>query len=389
MTDIPGTDIDLFTDEALSDPYPLYRELRALGPVVRLTANEMYAFPRYREVREASANWVVFTSAKGVMMNAEINAKLEGITLCSDPPEHTQMRNVLGRPLRPDRLREQTPKIEAEAESIVKRLVDQGTFDAATELAEYLPMNIVSDLVGPGEAGRDRMLDWAAATFDAQEPMNQRTKDSFPKLEEMVGFAMNEAVPGKLDPDGWAAELDAAAGQGDLPVEKCPFMMIDYIAPSLDTTIYAISSAVYLFAQNSDQWEILRKDPTLIPHAINEALRLESPVQRFTRLVTRDHEIDGTVLPAGSRVVLLYGSANRDERKYPDPDRFDIRRKPSDHLAFGRGEHVCIGMNLARVQMRALFEELIPRVERFELLESDLALNNTLRGFGTLKVRVS
>jgi cytochrome P450 len=103
----------------------------------------------------------------------------------------------------------------------------------------------------------------------------------------------------------------------------------------------------------------------------------------------RDHEIDGTFLPAGSRVVLLYGSANRDERKYPDPDRFDIRRKPSDHLAIGRGEHVCIGMNLARIQMRALFEALIPRVERFELLEYGRALNNTLRGFGTLKVRVS
>jgi cytochrome P450 len=175
----------------------------------------------------------------------------------------------------------------------------------------------------------------------------------------MVGFAMNEAVPGKLDPDGWAAELYAAAQQGDLPVEKCPFMMIDYIAPSLDTTIYAISSAVYLFAQNPGQWEILRKDPALIPHAINEALRLESPVQRFTRLVMRDHEIDGTILPAGSRVVLLYGSANRDERNYRNPDCFDIRRKPSDHLAFGRGEHVCIGMNLARIQMRALFEALI------------------------------
>jgi cytochrome P450 len=126
MADIPGTDIDLFTDEALSDPYLLYRELRALGPVVRLTANEMYAFPQYREVRDASGNREVFSSAKGVMMNAEINAKLEGITLCSDPPEHTQMRNVLGRPLRPDRLREHTPKIEAEAESIVQRLVERG-----------------------------------------------------------------------------------------------------------------------------------------------------------------------------------------------------------------------------------------------------------------------
>jgi cytochrome P450 len=159
-TNIPETDVDLFTDEALSDPYPLYRELRALGPVVRLAANEMYAFPPYQEVREASMNWDVFSSAKGVMMNAEINGQLEGITLCSDPPEHTQMRNVLGRPLRPERLREQTQKIEAAAESIVERLVSRGTFDAATELAEHLPMNIVSDLVGLGDTGRDRMLDW-------------------------------------------------------------------------------------------------------------------------------------------------------------------------------------------------------------------------------------
>jgi cytochrome P450 len=121
MTGIPDTDVDLFTDEALSDPYPFYQELRALGPAVRLTASEMYAFPQYREVREASGNSGVFSPAKGVMMNTEINAKLEGITWCSDPPEHTQMRNVLGRLQRPDRLRERTPKIEAEADSIVQR----------------------------------------------------------------------------------------------------------------------------------------------------------------------------------------------------------------------------------------------------------------------------
>jgi cytochrome P450 len=389
MSNIPSTELDMFTDAALRDPYPLYQELRDLGPVVHLSAHDMYAFPRYQQVREASGNWRVFSSAKGVMMNDEINTMLEGITLCSDPPEHTQMRSVLVRPLRADRLRDLTPKVEAEAERIVSTLVSRGTFDAATELAEHLPLSIVSDLVGLGDSGRDRMLDWAAATFDAQGPMNQRTKDSFPLLEEMVGFASTDAVPGKLDPDGWAAQLYEAAAHGDIPVEKCPVMMIDYIAPSLDTTIYAISSAIQLFAQNPDQWALLREDRSLIPHAINEALRLESPVQRFTRVVTEDYEVEGQVLPAGSRVVLLYGSANRDERKYPDPDRFDIRRKPSDHLAFGRGEHVCVGMNLARIEMGALFEALIPRVERFEVLESDLALNNTLRGLGTLKVRVS
>ena len=388
MGAIPSTDLDMFTDAALRDPYPLYQELRDLGAVVQLSAHGMFAFPRYQQVREASGNWKVFSSAKGVMMNDQINSMLEGVTLCSDPPEHTRMRSVLSRPLRPDQLRELTPRVEAEARRIVEQLVNRGTFDAATELAEHLPLTIVSDLVGLGNAGRDRMLDWAAATFDAQGPMNQRTKDSFPLLEEMVGFARTEAVPGKLDPDGWAAQLYQAAARGDISVEKCPLMMIDYIAPSLDTTMYAISSAIQLFADNPDQWTVLREDHSLIPHAINEALRLESPVQRFTRLITQDCEVEGQVLPAGSRVVLLYASANRDERKYPDPDRFDVRRKPSDHLAFGRGEHVCVGMNLARIEMRALFEALLPRVERFEILESDLALNNTLRGLGTLKVRV-
>ncbi|HEV3355873.1 MAG TPA: cytochrome P450 [Pseudonocardiaceae bacterium] len=389
MGEIPSTDLDMFTDDALRDPYPLYQELRDLGPVVHLNTNGMYAFPRYQQVREASGNWRAFTSAKSVMMNDKINTMLEGITLCSDPPEHTQMRSVLSRPLRSDHLRDLTPRVEEEAERIVDKLVARGTFDAATELAEHLPLTIVSDLVGLGNSGRDRMLEWAAATFDAQGPMNQRTKDAFPLLEEMVGFASTEAVPGKLDPKGWAAQLYDAAAHGDIPVDKCPVMMIDYIAPSLDTTIYAISSAIRLFAQNPEQWTILRDDPSLIPHAINEALRVESPIQRFSRVVTRDCLIEGQTLPAGSRVVLLYGSANRDERKYPDPDRFDIRRKPSDHLAFGRGEHVCVGMNLARIEIGALFEALIPKVRRFDLLESQLALNNTLRGWGTLKVRVS
>lgn len=389
MKEIPASGVDLFTDEGLSDPYTLYQELRDLGPVVELETHGMYAFARYRQVREASGSWQVFSSAKGVMINDQINSALQGVTLCSDPPEHTQMRQVLGRPLRPEKLRELAPRIEDEAEYLVERLVERGSFDATMELAEYLPLTIVSELVGLDDAGRAHMLEWGSATFDAQGPMNQRTIAAFPKLDEMVAFALNEAKPGTIKPNGWAAQLYAAAEQGDLPAEKCPFKMIDYIAPSLDTTIYAISSAIYLFARHPEQWDILRPDPSLVPHAINEALRLESPVQRFTRFLTQDYETEGYTLPAGSRVMLLYGAANRDERKYPNPNRFDVRRKPSDHLAFGHGEHVCIGMNLARIEMRALLEALLPRVSRFELLESEPALNNTLRGLGTCKVRVN
>jgi cytochrome P450 len=189
-------------------------------------------------------------------------------------------------------------------------------------------------------------------------------------------------------PDGWADQLYQAADRGELPRDKCPALMLDYVTPSLDTTILAITSTIALFAAHPEQWTLLRRDRSLIPHAINESLRLESPVPQFSRVLTEDHEVDGVPLAAGTRVALLYGAANRDPRKYPDPTRFDITRRPSDQLAFGRGEHVCIGMNLARMEMSALLERLADRVERFDVVGSRPLLNNGLRGYARLDVEV-
>lgn len=386
----PVSDIDLFTDEARLDPYGRYGELRALGPVVHLTEHDVYALSRYQEVREVLDNWKLYSSAQGVTMNRGMNDQLKGvITLFLDPPEHETVREVLGRPLRPHLVRALTPRIEAEAEAVVERLVERGTFDAATDLAEHLPMTVVSELVGLGEHGRTNMLRWAAATWESQGPPNRRATEAVPVVEEFLSFAVNDAVPGNLDPDGWAARLYEAADAGDLARDKCPFMMVDYVTPSLDTTIYAVSNAIRLFAEHPGQWDLLRSNPSLVPHAINETLRLESPVQQFTRVVTAAHELGGVDLPEGARVMLLYGSANRDERKYPDPERFDITRMPSDHLAFGRGEHVCIGMQLARLEMSALLRALATRVGRFEIIDAEPVLSNVLRGMKRLDVRVS
>lgn len=233
------------------------------------------------------------------------------------------------------------------------------------------------------------MRDWAAAGFDALGPTNERTKAALPKAAEMVRFSMTEARPGTIDPDGWAAALFDAADRGELPADKCPFMVMDYTAPSLDTTILGTGSAIWLFAEHPDQWELVRADPSLIRHAINEVLRLESPIQWFTRFVTREHVIHDIAIPAGARVMLLYGSANRDETKYPLPEVFDVTRKPSDHVAFGTGEHACAGMNLARLEIRILLELLTAKVSRFDLLSSERLLNNVLRGFAKLEVRAS
>ncbi|RMB80183.1 cytochrome P450 [Streptomyces shenzhenensis] len=388
MSHIPVSDVDLYTESARTDPYEIYAELRALGPVVHLSRYDLYALPRYDEVRAALMDWQTFSSARGVFVDPDVNARLEGITLCSDPPEHTAMRSVLGRPLRPDRMREVTPRIEAEADEVVARVVGRGRFEVVTELAEYLPMTVVSDLVGLPDHGREKMLEWAAAIWNTQGPADERAAAAGPAVEEFIAFAMYDAVPGKIDPDGWAAQLYEAAERGEIPGDKCPVMMLDYVTPSLDTTILALANAVALFAQNPDQWDLLREDRSLIPHAINESLRLESPVPQFSRVLTEDHEIGGVPLAAGSRVALLYASANRDGRHYPNPTRFDIARRPSDHLAFGRGEHVCVGMHLARLEMSALLERLADRVARFEILEHRPLINNGLRGLDYLNVAV-
>ncbi|MDT8915147.1 cytochrome P450 [Amycolatopsis sp. PS_44_ISF1] len=388
MPAIPVSDVDLYTTEARIDPYEIYAGLRALGPVVHLSRYDLYALPRYDEVRAALLDWPTFSSARGVFVDPDVNDALSGITLCSDPPEHTAMRSVLGRPLRPGDLRELTPRIEAEADRVVERLVGRGAFEVVTELAEHLPMTVVSDLVGLPDRGRAKMLEWAAAVWDTQGPADDRAAAAGPIVADFLEFAANDAVPGRLDPQGWAARLYAAADRGEIPREKCPGMMLDYVVPSLDTTILAITGLIALFAEHPEQWDLLRADRSLIPHAINESLRVESPVPQFSRVLTEDHEIGGFPLAAGSRVALLFACANRDERHYPHPARFDITRRPSDHLAFGHGEHVCVGMNLARLEMGALLERLAERVARFEIRERRPMINNGLRGLERLDVTV-
>jgi cytochrome P450 len=165
--------------------------------------------------------------------------------------------------------------------------------------------------------------------------------------------------------------------------------MRDYLGPSLDTTILATGSLIALLARHPGQWDLLRADPGLIPNAIEEAIRLESPIRGFTRALVADHAVDGMTLPAGARVLLLFASANRDERKWQDADRFDIRRDVTGSVGFGAGIHMCAGMHLARIEIRALLEALVRRVARIEAEDPVPFRNNTLRGPARLDVTVT
>jgi cytochrome P450 len=349
----------------------------------------MFVLPRYAEVRDALENWQVFSSAGGVTMNDEMNEKLRGGLLCSDPPTHDVLRKVIERPLTPKAVSTLRERVTAEAERLVERLVGKGTFDVATELAPHLPVSIVSELVGLPEEGRERMLDWAPANFDCFGPINERTNAAFPIVGEMVNYAFTQCVPGKLKPGGWAQMIWDAAEKGEIDPAICPFLMNDYMGPSLDTTIFATISTIWLFARHPEEWEIVRRNPALLPPAINEAIRIESPIQAFSRYVAQDHEIDGVPLPRGSRAIVLFGSANRDERKWGDPENFRVMRNATnEHLGFGFGEHQCVGNNLARMEIRALLAALAKRVTRFELHEMERGVNNVLRGIRKCVVSV-
>ena len=200
----PWSDYDPYADEALLDPWPGYKRLRDAGPAVWLTRYEMFALTRYDSVRRALQDWECFPSRYGVMMNDRMNQVLRGNTLCSDGADHDALRDVLVRPLTPRELRPLREQITSEAESVVEKLVTRGAFDAATELAHHLPVTVVSNLVGLPEQGRERMLVWAHEMFNCFGPMNPRAVASFPVLEEMMHYATNEAVPGKLKARSWA-----------------------------------------------------------------------------------------------------------------------------------------------------------------------------------------
>jgi cytochrome P450 len=380
----PELDIDLYSDAAIADPYPIYRSIRDRGPAVWLRAHGAWAIGRFEDVRAALRADALLVSGHGVAMNAMMNVEGSRLTLTSDGDVHRQLRSVLMKPMMPSALRAVRDEIDALAEELVMRLLQRDSFDGIADFAQSLPVAIVSRLVGLPEAGRQRMLEWAKATFDALGPMNARGETAAPLLFEMMAYAVG--VPrAALRPSGWAACLYAAVDDGTIEPTDVASMLIDYIAPSLDTTILGLGHLLFQLGRHPEQWAMIRDDGELIPRAIDEALRLDAPVRAFSRLAVADYDVDGTTISAGDRVLLLFASGNRDDRRYVDPDRFDVTRDARDHLGFGHGVHRCAGSHVAQLEMQSLLRAMAARVRSIEVGEPTLFLNNVLYGYRSFR----
>jgi cytochrome P450 len=377
---------DLYARAALRDPYPHYRAIRDSGPAVYMPRRKLWAVGRFDDVRAVLRADEVFVSGHGVGANGLVNGASSPITLTSDGETHMRRRRVLIQPVMPQPLKELRPRLEAEADRLVESHATGETFDAMASVAAHLPVTIIAELVGLNEEGRTRMLRWAAATFDLLGVLNWRGLRAIPLLLQLKRYA--ERLDRKLVvPGGWADRLFDAADRGELTRAEANVMIIDYVGPALDTTILATGHMLWRLAVTPGAYEDLRADPALVPSVVNEAVRLASPIRGFTRHVLSDFALGDTAIPKDARLLVLFASANRDERHYADPDAFDIRRNPRDHVGWGHGPHSCVGMHLARLEMEIVLGAVLRHVDRLEVDEPTFAYNNVLQGFKHLPMR--
>jgi cytochrome P450 len=386
---VPVYRADIYSREAILDPYPHYRVLRELGPVVWLERQRLYALPRHAEVKHVLSQDLTYRSETGVALNPVSGWVARHGTLLSDGDTHEVRRKAIGKPLTPRALRSMQPDVEELAERTVQAAVDKGTVDGVADIALALPMTVVPDLVGWPERGRPNLVKWAGATFDGLGPMNRQWWRSQPTQVRMLAFVLSLIRRRDVLPDSLGAAVLAALDDGQMTRNECAALIIDYLAPSIDTTASAIASALWLLATHPDQWRLLQDDPSLVPGAVQEVVRLESPLRAFGRRAHVPTAIAGTRVPAGARLLVMYASANRDERVFQDPDRFDVTRDSSSHVAFGHGVHGCAGQGLARMETQAVLRALLRQVDRIELTgRPELELNNVIHRFDTLPVRL-
>ena len=390
----PVYEDDLFSLDALRNPFPHYAAIRDLSAAVRLKDPDVFALGRYEDVVKALQSPTILVSGKGVGFNDFVNQPLpEPGILNSDGERHRTLRLALMKQLSPAALGPLRQMLKEMIGKQIQRIAGMDTFDGVTEIATHLPLNAVSELVGLPDEDRAKMLRWASASFNTVGVI-ERDGEIMPELRDDLGTAgevreyLTNLDPDTLRPGSWAAAQFEQVRSRGMTIGDARSSIRSFVIPSLDTTIYATANLLYNLARHPDQYELLRQDPSLIPGAVFEGVRHSATVRWFARVAVEDYAAGEVFIPKGARVMILYGSANRDPRKYENPDRFDVRRNPRDQLGWGAGPHLCAGMNLARMEMETLLEALVQHVERIEADEPTLGTNRGLFGIDVLPMRL-
>jgi cytochrome P450 len=356
---VPGgaarTDFDPFDDAVLADPYPAFARLLE-GPRLQYSPKRrVWIVGRHEDVRAAARAHDVLSSAESV---TPARTSLP-MMIAIDRPEHTRLRKLVAPHFTGEAMGRRAEAIAEVVRAALDRLIEADRPDVVEHVADSVPVEVIADVLGVPRADRARFREWSDRViegFDVRSPRGaQRVLAATLRLHAYFRDArLGEGVLGHLA----ASELTDE--------ERFWFAVLLLIAGN-ETTTSLIASLTLNLARDPDQLARVRADPALIGTAVEESLRHDPPIQGLYRTALRDHPVGDAVIPAGGRVLLLFAAANRDPRRYADPDRFDVARENSDHVAFGLGIHFCLGAHLARLEGAVYLRELLDRVERLEL----------------------
>jgi cytochrome P450 len=357
----------------LDDPYPTYRRLRDEAPVFEDAERGMWALTRYDDVHAAAGDWETFsTSASGTGNDLDDTYQLflpAGDLAGNDPPIHTRLRTALRAAFSPSALRVRfEPAVRANAVRRIDAFAGTGRADFAADLARPIPGSVMFSWFGFPDEDHPQLLEWFGQMLERDAGRPELPAVALAARDHVRAYVLETARQRQANPsDDLMSFLAAAVDAGDLETDELLGASLLLFVAGITTTSGLISNSLLHLATFPDQRARLAADPTLLPGAIEELVRYDAPIQALIRATTRDVELHDTVIPSGSRVALVWASANRDERHMTDPDVLDVTRPPQRHLSFGEGIHHCLGAPLARLEARIVFEELLRRIPEYEV----------------------
>lgn len=390
---VADTTFDPFDPETAADPYPQYRELLSGARVHYNRRRKFFLISRYDDVRAAARNDAALSNADGVTRS---RTRLPGVLLNMDPPRHTELRRKVQPAFARGALSSWQSKVDTLAHDLVSSLLANPGSDMVAHLAVPLPVQMIAHILGIPREDYDFFRHWSnecvrVANIEFTPSGIREMAHAINGTRQLHSYFFTEMRTGRLlESDTALGRLVTSNREGDLSREELFYFALLLLLAGNETTTNLLSTMFFTLAQHPDQFELIRRNPdTLLASAIEEQLRFSSPIQNFYRTAKTDYRLGDAVIPAGSRVALLWGAANRDPRQFDNPDSFLAERNPS-HVAFGSGVHLCLGAGLARMEAKAVLRELVEQIERIDVDGApSWTTNSSLRGLEELRVTLT
>jgi cholest-4-en-3-one 26-monooxygenase len=401
------TDVDLFLH---GDPDAVWTTLRREAPVhwnERSWGPGFWNITRYEDVMRVSTDAATFISGKGIILDNDgrrtqreeaLSSQGYGMDprgnmmIMTDPPRHTVLRRIVNKGFTPLAVRRIEPHIRTLVTKIIDDVIERGECDFVLDISRRLPLEVICEMVGVPEGDWEGMFDLTNRVIGFDDP--EYARDEITQEEMQLSFNlfqyMGELITSRrTNPreDVLSTLVNTEIDGTSLNDGEIFLMFLLLIVAGNETTRNATTGGMLAMLNNPDQRQRLIDDPALIPTAVEEVVRWTSPVMHFERVATKDAEIGGQPIKEGDEVTLWYTSANRDEAVFEDPQTFDVGRSPNEHIAFGKGEHFCLGANLARLELVVMFEEVLKRMPDMELAgQPERLRSNFIRGIKRMPV---